>query len=267
MRDCGNDRPDDDIIRAKEDKLREWFTRHCDPIQKIVDGLDIGWGGVQRWATHWMPAIDGPHLDLACGYATFLAQLGWRFPESRLIGLNIDFSGPHALAPSLLKQAGVTAPLIQADARQIPFSDGFFSSASCFLGLQDIQIGFGDDGVRQAIAEAIRVIQFNGALTLLDAFSIDQFKDLLDDLPVTIVDHDERRMDVRWDRQVAERAIELYADGWVKQIRLSEQATQDRTWDEVHHQMVEEMEHQLATQRYYIPFGPICMVVARKIKP
>jgi ubiquinone/menaquinone biosynthesis C-methylase UbiE len=262
-----NNQPDDDAIHVKEDKLREWFTRHCDPIQKIIDGLDIGWGGVQRWATSWMPAIEGPHLDLACGYATFLAQLGWRFPESRLIGLNIDFSGPHALASSLLNQAGVKATLVQADARQVPFSDGIFASASCFLGLQDLQIGFGDDGVRRTVAETIRVLQFDGALTLLDTFSIDQFQDLLDDLPILVEDHGERHLNIRWDRHVAERAIELYADGWVKQIRVTEQTTQGRTWDDIHHQMAEEMEHQLATQGYYTPFGPVRMVVARKMKP
>ncbi|HEY45100.1 MAG TPA: class I SAM-dependent methyltransferase [Anaerolineae bacterium] len=267
MRTYINNQADDDAIHAKEDKLREWFTRHCDPIRKIIDGLDIGWGGVQRWATRRMPAIDGPHLDLACGYATFLAQLGWRFPESCLIGLNIDYSGPHALASSLLNQAGVTATLVQADARQTPFADGIFTSASCFLGLQDIQIGFGKDGVRQAVAETIRVLQFNGALTLLDTFSIKQFQDLLDDLPILVVDHGERHLNVHWDRQVAERAIELYADGWVTQIRLSKQTTQDRTWDGIHHQMAEEMEHQLATQGYYTPFGPVRMVVARKLKP
>jgi ubiquinone/menaquinone biosynthesis C-methylase UbiE len=256
-----------DAIHAKEDKLREWFTRHCDPIRKIIDGLDIGWGGIQRWATSYMPAIEGPHLDLACGYATFLAQLGWRFPISRLIGLNIDFAGPHALATSLLNQAGVKAKLVQSDARKIPFSDGSFASASCFLGLQDIQIGFGDDGVRQAVAETIRILQFNGALTLLDTFTIDQFHDLLVDLPILVEYRGERHLNVRWDRHVAERAIELYADGWVDQIRAPEQTTQGRTRDEIHHQMAEEMEHQLATQGYFTPFGPVRMVVARKTKP
>lgn len=265
---CGyaNNQPED-AIDVKEDKLREWFTRDCDPTRKIIDGLDIGWGGVQRWATRRMPAIEGPHLDLACGYATFLAQLGWRFPESRLIGLNIDFSGPHTLAPSLLNQASVAAALVQADARRIPFADGVFASASCFLGLQDIRIGFGDGGVRQAVVETIRVLELNGVLTLLDTFPIGLLQDLLDDLPISIVDHGERHLNVRWNRQVAERAIELYADGWVSQIRSSEQTAQDRARDGIYHQMAEEMEQQLAAQGYFTPFGPVHMVVARKIKP
>jgi hypothetical protein len=33
---------------------------------------------------------------------------------------------------------------------------------------------------------------------------------------------------------------------------------------DVHRQMEEEVEHQLATQGYYVPFGPVRLVVARK---
>jgi len=42
----------DDQMRSiieQEAKLREWLTREGDSVQKAVDGLDIGWGGVQRW--------------------------------------------------------------------------------------------------------------------------------------------------------------------------------------------------------------------------
>ena len=117
-----SDKPAETAIVKREDQLRAWFTQECDPVQKVVDGLDIGWGGVQRWATARMPPPKGLHLDFACGYATFLAQLGWRFPRARLVGLNIDFAGPHALARPLLTEAGVTAALVQADARQMPFA-------------------------------------------------------------------------------------------------------------------------------------------------
>jgi hypothetical protein len=36
------------MIEKKENQLREWFTRRKDPVTKVIDGLDIGWGGVQR---------------------------------------------------------------------------------------------------------------------------------------------------------------------------------------------------------------------------
>jgi ubiquinone/menaquinone biosynthesis C-methylase UbiE len=245
--------------------LREWFTRKCDPIQQVVDGLDIGWGGLQRWATARMePPTGDPHLDVACGYGTFLAQLGWRFPAARLVGLNIDFEGPHATARPLLTQAEVRAALVQADGRRIPFLNDAFGSASCFLGLQDIEIGFGEMGVRETLAEMARVLHSDGVLTLLGEFSLERFDALLDGLGLVVMDHGARDLDVRWNREVAERAIALYAQGWIAQTRAADQGTQDQIRTEVYARMAAEMERQLSAQGYYVPFGPVRMLVTRK---
>ncbi len=251
-------------IAKQEAQLREWFTRDCSPIQKIVDGLDVGWGGVQRWATARMPPVAGWHLDFACGYATFLAQLGWRFPAARLVGLNIDFRGPHAVAQPLLAEAGVAATLVQADARRLPFADGSFGSASCFLGLQDIEIGFGEEGMRAAIGEATRVLQPDGTLVLLDEFPLQRFEALADGIPLEGIGRGERAVECSWDRQVAEAAVALYAEGWVAQARLESHSEREQAYHEVYGRMRAEMERQLALHGTYVPFGPVRMVVARK---
>jgi SAM-dependent methyltransferase len=247
-------------ILQREERLRAWFTRDCNPLRKVVDGLDIGWGGVQRWAAARMPPAEGLHLDVACGYATFLAQLGWRFPTACLVGLNIDFRGPHALAPPLLAEAGVAAALVQADARCLPFADGSFNSVSCFLGLQDIEIGFGQDGVQGSVAEVARVLRIGGISVLVDEFPLERFDLLLASLPLVVVDRAERALDIRWDREVAERAIPLYSEGWGVQAQLKDRLAADR----VSSRMLESMERQLAQRGYYVPFGPVRMVVARK---
>jgi ubiquinone/menaquinone biosynthesis C-methylase UbiE len=213
-----------------------------------------------------MPPVEGAHLDIACGYATFLAQLGWRFPAARLVGLNIDFDGPHALARPLLTEAGVAAELVQADARRLPFADGAFRTASCFLGLQDVEIGFGPDGVRQAVSEAVRVLCPGGSLALLDEFPFERFDTLLGGLPATVTNTAERALDLCWKRTVAERAIRLYAEGWVMQARNVESRTQGQIYREVHSRMAAEMERQLTTQGYYVPFALVRLVVARKAK-
>lgn len=254
------------VIMEKEARLRTWFTRNCDPVLKIVDGLDIGWGGVQRWVTARMPVPkDGPHLDFACGYGTFLAQLGWRFPSVPLIGLNIDYEGPHAQIRQLLAEASVQAELVQADARKMAFADGVFASVSCFMGLQDIKIGFGEDGERASLSEATRVLGSKGTMTLVDEHSFDKFDALVSQLPLRVMDRGKRDLDTRWDRRVAERAIALYAEGWVAQARAADPQKRKRTYDEEHSRMEAEMERQLEERGCYVPFGPMRMVVVRKV--
>jgi ubiquinone/menaquinone biosynthesis C-methylase UbiE len=252
-----------DIV-AREQALRDWFTRGADRVLREIDGLDIGWAGVQRWATVRMPRLKvAAHLDLACGYATFLAQLGWRFPGVPLVGLNIDYSGPHAQARELLRQAGVRADLVQADARRIPFPEGSFESASCFMGLQDVEIGFGESGVKELLREAVRVLRPGGVLTLMDEFTFKRFDSLLEGLPLVWKYRASRALDVRWSREVAERAIDLYAAGWVAQAGARDPGIRQRIYENVFQRLADEMEHQLSEQGYFVPFGPIQMVVAR----
>jgi ubiquinone/menaquinone biosynthesis C-methylase UbiE len=260
-----DERAEDEAIRWREAQLRTWFVRDCDPVRRIIDGLDIGWGGVQRWATARMPPVSGLHLDLACGYATFLAQLGWCYPAARLVGLNIDFQGPHALARPLLAKAGVRAVLVQGDARRLPFADGTFHSASCFLGLQDVEIGYGEAGVRETVDEAVRMLRREGMLVLLDEFSTDRFTALLDGLPVAWVDEAERALEVRWEREIARRAAVLYAGGWAAQVRPADEKTRQAAYREALARIEAEVEGQLAKQGYYVPFGPVRMVVVRKL--
>lgn len=259
--------PDETTIRKREDALRRWFVRNCDPIGAEIDGLDIGWGGVQRWMASLLP-LDGSaeHLDFACGYATFIAQLGWRFPHLRIVGLNIDFEGAHAAAEPLVERAGVAdrCEFVCADARAMPFDDESFDSASCFLGLQDIEIGFGEPGVRQAVVEAVRVLRPGGILAVADEFTFDRLRDLLAPLPLEGLTFDERALDIRWSREVAERAIELYADGWQGQVRSDDPSAKEEARSEALERMRAEMERQLAERGVYVPFGPIRLAVGRK---
>lgn len=254
-------------IVAREDALRDWLTQTRDTVDREIDGLDVGWGGVQRWATARMPDVGhGLHLDFACGVGTFLAQLGWRFPRAELVGLNIDFAGPHAPIRGLLARARVRSELVQADARRMPFDDRSFDSVSCFLGLQDIEIGFGERGIRAAVAEAVRVLRRRGVLTLLDEFPFERIDRLVTDLPVRVAHRGERALNVRWSRKLAERAIEVYADGWKEQVRPPDPRERRRIRAEALARMRARMERQLASTGFYVPFEPVRMAITTLIR-
>jgi SAM-dependent methyltransferase len=254
-------------IISREHELREWFTQGKDEVMREIDGLDIGWGGSQRWVTAAIPDIaNGRHLDFACGYGTFLAQVGWRFPRARLFGLNIDYAGPHASIAQLLSRAGVRASLVRADAREMPFEDHCFGSVSCFLGLQDIKIGFGDIGVGEAISEAVRVLEPRGYLILVDEFTFGYLSSFLNRECVKPTLKDEFVLDVKWNRSVAEEAIRVYGEGWVTQSRVSGERDKEKVYGAAYERMRADMEQQLDAQGFYFPFGPVRLVIAEKVQ-
>jgi SAM-dependent methyltransferase len=257
----------DKQILLKERALRAWFIRDADPVRAQVDGLDIGWGGIQHWTTAQIPPqILGLHLDFACGYGTFLAQLGWRLPSLQLIGLNIDFIGPHAAIRPLLAQADVAARLVQADARCMPFIGGSIDSVSCFMGLQDIEIGFGESGIHDAASEAIRVLRPGGLLILVDEYPFKKIHRILALFPIQVIDQKEKDLDIHWNREVAEAAIRLYAQGWLAQQfpTASDKVAKNKAYRRILRRMQAQVESQIANQGYYVPFGPMRMVIAQK---
>jgi hypothetical protein len=139
-----------------------------------------------------------------------------------------------------------------------------FSSTSCFLGLQDIEIGFGQKGVLATVVEMARVLKPGGVLALLDEFPFLSYVELLANTSINVIQHTERGLDVAWDRKTAELAIELYADGWATQARRLVPGKRDQALVDIRGQLTRDMEKQLDEQGYFIPFGPIRMVVGRK---
>src|SRR5712692_3769099 len=191
-----------------------------------------------------------------------------RGPPSRfrVWGRKLPCTTRMAFSPSQTRRTEhrlLRAP--RTDARRMPFPDRRFDSVSCFLGLQDIEIGFGGEGVRMALSEAARVLREGGALTVVDEFPFDKMDRFVESLPFETMGRAEQALDAKWSRLLAERAVELYADGWVGQTRISGSHERARIRAEVLHRMRSEMERQLAVQGYYVPFGPARMVDARKI--
>jgi SAM-dependent methyltransferase len=147
----------------------------------------------------------------------------------------------------------------------MPFPDGSFDSASCFMGLQDIELAFGERGLREALRESIRVLRPSGTFTLLDEYSFQRYDALLGPLDARIDIRDERDLDVKWDRETSSRAIELYADGWLQQKRLGDPGISRSAAAEYAQGLWADAEIQLSARGYYVPFGPVRMVVCRRL--
>jgi hypothetical protein len=76
----------------------------------------------------------------------------------------------------------------------------------------------------------------------------------------------EQSLCVRWSREVALRAIQLYANGFVTQMRLPEGdcCARAAAYTETLKRLQTEVEVQIQKQGYFVPFGPVRMVFARK---
>jgi SAM-dependent methyltransferase len=96
-------------------------------------------------------------LEVGCGQATALVPLAARCAPRRLVGLDVD-GGLLKGARRHLDASGVTAELLQADIRRMPFPDGAF----------DIVLDFGTcyhiANPQRALAEIARVLAPGGRL-------------------------------------------------------------------------------------------------------
>ena len=63
------------------------------------------------------------------------------------------------------------------------------------------------------------------------------------------------------------RAVALYAEGWVAQMRLpaGDRAAREVAYWDALGRMQSEVEAQMTRQGYYVPFGPVRMVVVQKL--
>lgn len=265
---------DKEIIQ-REDELRTWFTKDIpkdDPIYHI-DSFDIGWGGTARYATSRLAEWLDPQqkvliLDVACGYGTFLVELGWRFPLAQLFGLNLDFDPPHNLIIPLLSQGQVTAQLLSADALQLPLKSGNFDCISCFLGLQDIAITRGTESLGTVVSELFQAVSPEKFLLLVDNLPSKIFQKILfqQDLKYELLLEESFDPECRWSREVGLQAVNMYAQGYLQQQLRSDNPPKDlkRALEIIRKEMKGELEHQLETQGYYNPWGIMKLFILQR---
>jgi demethylmenaquinone methyltransferase/2-methoxy-6-polyprenyl-1,4-benzoquinol methylase len=125
-------------------------TRY-DLVNRIMTfGMDIGW---RRRAVRELRLPGGALVaDLACGTGDLCDELltgGYR-------AVGFDFS--HGM----LRNAGTSAPLVEADALRLPLADGGVDGATCGFALRNVT------EVTALFAETARVLRPGGRATFLE---------------------------------------------------------------------------------------------------
>jgi demethylmenaquinone methyltransferase/2-methoxy-6-polyprenyl-1,4-benzoquinol methylase len=109
-----------------------------------------------RWRRHAVRTLALPKasrvLDLACGTGDLCRAL----VENGHDPVGVDFSA------GMLRAAHTDAPLVRADAMQLPFADATFDAVTCGFALRNFA------ALAPVLAECARVLRPGGRVALLD---------------------------------------------------------------------------------------------------
>ena len=135
------------VVRGMFDRIS---TRY-DLVNRVMTfGMDVGW---RRRAVRELRLPGGALVaDLACGTGDLCDELltgGYR-------AVGFDFS--HGM----LRNAGTSAPLVEADALRLPLADGSVDGATCGFALRNVT------EVTALFAETARVLRPGGRVAFLE---------------------------------------------------------------------------------------------------
>jgi demethylmenaquinone methyltransferase / 2-methoxy-6-polyprenyl-1,4-benzoquinol methylase len=135
------------VVRGMFDRIS---TRY-DLVNRVMTfGMDVGW---RRRAVRQLRLPGGALVaDLACGTGDLCDELltgGYR-------AVGFDFS--HGM----LRNAGTSAPLVEADALRLPLPDGGVDGATCGFALRNVT------EVTALFAETARVLRPGGRVAFLE---------------------------------------------------------------------------------------------------
>lgn len=135
------------VVRGMFDRIS---TRY-DLVNRVMTfGMDVGW---RRRAVRELRLPGGALVaDLACGTGDLCDELltgGYR-------AVGFDFS--HGM----LRNAGTSAPLVEADALRLPLADGSVDGATCGFALRNVT------ELTALFAETARVLRPGGRVAFLE---------------------------------------------------------------------------------------------------
>lgn len=144
-------------LPALDDKPRvveEMFDRiapRYDALNRVLTfRMDVAW---RRTTVETLALPRGARvLDLACGTGDLCRTL----TDAGHRPIGVDFSA------GMLRAAHTDAPLVRADAMQLPFADATFDGLTCGFALRNFA------ALAPVLAECARVVRSGGRLGLLD---------------------------------------------------------------------------------------------------
>jgi SAM-dependent methyltransferase len=106
-------------------------------------------------------------LDVACGWGYYTIRLADRLPSGMTVAVDVvpsAFTNMRRIQPA--RDALKSIEPVMADASRLPLRDSVFDLVTSFLGMRDICMTTGEDGVRATIEEMIRATRPSHAIAL-----------------------------------------------------------------------------------------------------
>jgi len=102
-------------------------------------------------------------LDVAAGYGYFALEVATREEAVKVVGIDVSQRDVDVFKRNVKTLGlGGRVEAVKMDATQMAFPDASFDMAVNFLGLEDIHMTRGRNGVRKAFAEVARVLAAGG---------------------------------------------------------------------------------------------------------
>ena len=135
------------VVEAMFDRIAPRY----DALNRVLTfRMDVAWRRIALETLALPPASRV--LDLACGTGDLCRTL----TRAGHAPVGVDFSA------GMLHAARTTAPLVRADAMQLPFADGTFAGLTCGFALRNFA------ALAPVLAECSRVLRPGGRVALLD---------------------------------------------------------------------------------------------------
>ena len=125
-------------------------------------------GGMRRAISESLELVAGVTvLDVGTGWGLFAIEMAKQLRRGEIVGIDIVSDGIR-MAKKLVGDAEVAdvVEILRMDATKLSFADDRFDVAVSFLGMRDVYMTSGREGVKSATEEMVRVAKRGGRIVV-----------------------------------------------------------------------------------------------------